>query len=203
MLSHVSAGLWHLPEQEPVGITLSVSRRELCSQIVGAGMKEQAQASCAPPPTCFLCLDKNPKTIKKAPKETRQVAGAALQGSSPASTGQGFPPCVGTAGAGRWPRPLGELVAGPAPSLPTGSHRWESRGEGITLGLAAPWSFLSQIAGWVRKGGSLTIFQGLSGQECGHVSPSSPICQNARALWSKAVRARVLTALSLLPLNYF
>lgn len=103
-----------------------------------------------------------------------------------------------------WPRPLAELVAGSAPSLSTVSHCWESRWEELlSLGLAALWSFLSLIAGWTRTGGSLTILQSPLGQERGHVSPSSPICQNAQALWSKAVKARVLTALSLLPLNYF
>lgn len=81
-----------------------------------------------------------------------------------------------------WPRALGELVAGSAPSLSTVSHCWESRWEEISLGLAPQWSFLSLIAGWTRKGGSLTSFQGPLGQECGHVSPFSPICQNAQAL---------------------
>lgn len=55
------------------------------------------------------------------------------------------------------PRPLGELVAGPAPSLPTVSHGWESRWEGIGLALAPPWSSLPdcRVDG---EGGSL--FQG-------------------------------------------
>lgn len=65
MLSHVSAELSHLPAQELVGTTLGMGRHELCSQIVGAGMKAQAGGSCPPPPTCCLSLDKTPKPTKK------------------------------------------------------------------------------------------------------------------------------------------
>lgn len=67
---------------------------ELCSQIVGAGMKAQTQDSCAPPPTCFLCLDKNPKTTENPQRKPGRCQGQHLQRSSPASMSRGFPgPC--------------------------------------------------------------------------------------------------------------
>lgn len=161
---------WWVPHRVWAGMS--------CAPGLWVLMKAQARGSCAPPPTCSLCLDKKPKTIKKPRRKPGRQQGQHSQGSSAASMSQGVP---GWGGQWRWPRPPGELVAGSAPSLSTVPHCWESRGEGISLPLAAP-RFLSLIAGWVRKGGSLTIFQGPSGRECGHVSPSSPICQNSQAL---------------------
>lgn len=92
---------WWVPHREWAGMS--------CAPGLWVLMKAQARGSCAPPPTCSLCLDKKPKTIKKPQRKPGRQQGQHSQGSSAASMSQGVP---GWGGQWRWPRPPGELVAG-------------------------------------------------------------------------------------------
>lgn len=146
-----------------------MGRHELCSQTAGAGMKRQAWGPCAPPPTASYALIKNPKILKRPQKKPGRWQGQHLH-LEPRVPWLVW--AVEVQGCGHWVRWWQDQLH----HCPV-SHCWE-----ISLGLAPPRSFLSLIAGWMRKGGSLIVFQGPLGQECGHVSPFSPICQNAQAL---------------------
>lgn len=77
-----------------MGTTLGVSSDELCSQIVGAGMKAQAWGSCAPLPPASCALIKSPKPL--SPKGNQAgIRGSPCSDPHCHSMSQGFPGLCG------------------------------------------------------------------------------------------------------------